>query len=338
MHTKHLICLCFCLILLQPLLAHAGAYRDAIAALDFNELLETMNEEKVAGQLGSVIDVLPKPERSAAAVLIAMGVLEQADVSTPDVAHEKIQAYLAAVRANNPALKGRLGESTLIMKLAEAFEHQQLLTNNLFLDALSSSLSDGVITGYDLRRKGVYDGFPAGQTLTYSQSNLVHMQQLVTLLAAEGINGWVYMTPKVSAFLFRDDWGSPGESVVTLPGGVRVMQGREIAALFHFDSAKDRDRFHEVVLQYAKKDTADEPGLIKSAWWQPFYYGDEAMSGFLPISLIVLSSERHEATLTVLPEKTEAVMAALPKGDWTARVDRVWVNPAFHRFLQGDYK
>ena len=30
--------------------------------------------------------------------------------------------------------------------------------------------------------------------------------------------------------------------MVTLPGGVKVMQGREIAAMFHFDSTKDRDQ------------------------------------------------------------------------------------------------
>jgi hypothetical protein len=203
---------------------------------------------------------------------------------------------------------------------------------------LGEALVDGVLTGYDLRSKGVYDNFPVAHTFIYSQSSLLHMRQLVALLDSEGIEGWVYITPKVSAFLYRDDWGPASGAVVTLPGGVRVIQGREIAVLFQFDSSDDRERFHEVVTRFAKKDEKDEPGLIENAWWQPFYYTDQALEGFEPISLVVISSDNHEATLTVLEDKTEKVVQALKDDRWDMRVDRVWVNPPFFRFLNGGYK
>ena len=87
-----------------------------------------------------------------------------------------------------------------------------------------------------------------------------------------------------------------------------------------------------------KKDEKDEPGLIENAWWQPFYYTDQAFEGFEPISLVVISSDNHEATLTVLEEKTEKVVQALKDDRWDMRVDRVWVNPPFFRFLNGGYK
>jgi hypothetical protein len=164
------------------------------------------------------------------------------------------------------------------------------------------------------------------------------MRQLVALLDSEGLEGWVYITPKVSAFLYRDDWGPASDAVVTLPGGVRVVQGREVAVLFQFDSGDDRERFHEVVTRFAKKDEKDELGLIENAWWQPFYYTDQAFEGFEPISLVVISSDNHEATLTVLEDRTAKVVQVLKDDRWDLRVDRVWVNPPFFRFLNGGYK
>jgi hypothetical protein len=47
--------------------------------------------------------------------------------------------------------------------------------------------------------------------------------------------------------------------------GVRVVQGREVAVLFQFDSGDDRERFHGVVTSLAKKDEKDEPDLIEKA-------------------------------------------------------------------------
>lgn len=325
------------LLLLVLPITHAGTYERAVTSLSLSELLSAMNDKKVSRYLGDTAASLEEKEQRAAALLVSMQLISAGDIADGSAAR-KLNVAVQTLLADHGAFRGRLGEPTLITRLASAFEHEALLTDNVFLDALSGALSEGVITGYDLRIKGIYDGFPAGMTFTYSQSDLVHMQQLVTLLASEGVDGWLYVTPKVSAFLFREDWGPAGDAVVTLPGGVRVLQGREIAALFHFDTKQDRDRFHEVVLRYAKKDRPDEAGLIRNAWWQPFYYADEDIPGFEPISLIVLSSGEHEATLTVLPEKTEQVLASLPDGVWSRRIDRVWVNPAFHRFLHGDYK
>ncbi len=111
-----------------------------------------------------------------------------------------------------------------------------------------------------------------------------------------------------------------------------------MAVLFQFDSAGDRLRFHEIILRYAKKDSKDEPGLIANAWWQPFYYTDAPMEGFKPISLVVVGYGDYEATLTVVESRTSAVVDAFDSDNLDVRVDRVWVNPAFYRFLDGDYR
>jgi hypothetical protein len=316
----------------------AGDYQSAIDELDFVKLSDTYSDEKVSAILDGRGVNLSAEERSAAAVLITLGALDAEDLANEKLASKKIKSYVAVVSRNHPALMGRIGDASLYHHMAGAFDHSTLLKDNVFLEVLGEALVDGVLTGYDLRRKGVYDNFPVAHTFIYSQSSLLHMRQLVALLDSEDIEGWVYVTPKVSAFLYRDDWGSASDAVVTLPGGVRVVQGREIAVLFQFDSSDDRERFHEVVTRFAKKDEKDEPGLIENAWWQPFYYTDQSFEGFEPISLVVISSEKHEATLTVLEDKTEKVVQVLKDGRWDMRVDRVWVNPPFFRFLNGGYK
>jgi len=111
-----------------------------------------------------------------------------------------------------------------------------------------------------------------------------------------------------------------------------------MAVLFHFAASSDRARFQAVINQYAKRDSKEETGLIADAWWQPFYYTDQPLPGFEPISLVVLSTKNHEATLTVVDDKAQSVIDALKDAPWPIRRDRVWVNPAFYRFLNGDYK
>lgn len=316
----------------------AGDYQSAIDELGFVKLSGTYSDEKVSAILDSHGVNLSAEEKSAAAVLITLGALDAEDLANEKLAAKKVKSYVAVVSGNHPALMGRIGDASLYHHMAGAFDHSTLLKDNVFPEVLGKALVDGILTGYDLRSKGVYDNFPVAHTFIYSQSSLLHMRQLVALLDSEDIEGWVYITPKVSAFLYRDDWGPASDAVITLPGGVRVVQGREIAVLFQFDSSDDRKRFHEVVTRFAKKDEKDEPGLIENAWWQPFYYTDEAFEGFEPISLVVISSDNHEATLTVLEDKTEKVVQALIDDRWDMRVDRVWVNPPFFRFLNGGYK
>ena len=236
------------------------------------------------------------------------------------------------------ALLGQIGEAELITRLTQAPDYTELLAASDVLEVLGKALADGVITGYDLRAVGVYDNFPAGETFIYSHSSLQHLRELVALLQREEIDANVYLTPKVSAFLYREDWGNTGPHVVSLADGTRVVQGQEVAVLFHFTSAADRVRFQAVINQYAKRDSKEETGLITDSWWQPFYYTNQTMPGFEPISLVVLTTPEHEATLTVVDDKAQSVMDALQDAPWPVRRDRVWVNPAFFRFLHGDYK
>jgi hypothetical protein len=318
--------------------AIADVYTDAVDQLDFEKLQHTFSEAKIERLLDGQAGALSADIKQAAAVLISLGAIDAGDLAHPDLSAQKLETYIQITNANHPALIGRIGDAALLSRMSAQHDYETLLAATKFIAVLSEDLSNGVITGYDLRMKGVYDHFPKARTFVYSHSSLLHMRQLVSLLNSEGIGAWLYITPKVSAFLYRDDWGTASDNVVTLPSGVRVVQGREMAVLFLFDSASDRRRLHDVVTRYAKKDSDDESGLLEDSWWQPFYYTDSPLEGFEPISLIVVASDTHEATLTVLEEKSEDVLESLADNPWPTRVDRVWVNPAFYRFLGGDYK
>lgn len=325
-----------CLLFAFSFQISAATFQDAVTELELDELLE-ITDVSVLGQAGVN---LTSSERQAAAVLLDAGVIDAIDLKDIEYAKQKTADFLDVVQAEHPGLLGRIGDASVFLQLQRMLDHEGLLSDRAFVDALHGALAKGILTGYDLRVRSVYDGFPEGQYFIYSHSNLKHVQQLTTLLHREGVDGWIYLVPKVSAFLFRDDWGEPGENVVSLPDGRLVMQGREMAVLFRFDAADGRQRFHDLVTRYAKKDSADEPGLIKHAWWQPFYYTDEPLQGFRKISLVILSRDELEATLTVLEERTEEVVKALEgnEKDWQLRVDSVWVNPPFFRFLNGGFK
>lgn len=309
-----------------------------VEALQLAEFAKTFDSTQADFALEGQLTLATLGERRAAATLVTAGIIDTGDLANTTLAVRKLSDYLAIEADDHSALVGRVGDASLLEQLGRRLHYEALLTADDVLKVLGSALSDGVITGYDLRMAGVYDGFPPGQTFIYSHSDPVHLRQLAAVLSREGVDAWVYVTPKVSAFLHRAEWGAPGDNVVRLPSGVPVVQGREMAVLFRFGSPDDRARFHEVVTRYAKRDSDDEQGLIAGAWWQPFYYTDRGFPGFRQISLIVLTAGDYEATLTVLNARAQSVIDAVEHSGWQLRHDKVWVNPAFYRFLEGGYK
>jgi len=93
----------------------------------------------------------------------------------------------------------------LLMRLANEWDHKMLLAQQIFLNTLVKRLADRIISDYNVRRKGIDDDFPASHTFIHSHSSPLHIQQLAILMKSEGMKGWLYVTAKVSAFLFRDD-------------------------------------------------------------------------------------------------------------------------------------
>ena len=274
---SRLICVLFlmcssmsCGVAIQPVDAAAGPNRasphglspplaehldQAISNLNHQALRSTFTPLEIERLLGGQLSESDALTRASAATLVSLGVLERRDLSNPSVTTEKLKAFMHVIARDHPDFYGRIGDSALQVRLSKPLSYDHLLAPSEMLDALGKALTAGVITGYDLRQGGVYDNFPTAHTLIYSQSELLHMRELVSVLAREGVDAWVYVTPKISAFLYREEWGSPGSHVQTLSSGIKVVQGREMAVLFQFPSARDRSRFHAVIQRYAKRDS-----------------------------------------------------------------------------------
>ncbi len=318
--------------------ATADNLRDTVVTLQLEELAATLTAAQISALLDGRGGELPPRQQEAAAVLISAGVLRASDLGDPARIAQKTARFATALRTRHPGFRGRIEDASMPADIALRQTYDELLAANALLTGLGELLAEGVLTGYDLRRLGVYEEIPESHGFVYSHSSWRHLRQLVALLRREGVGGWLYITPKVSAFLYRDGWGGDPSNLATLPTGQRIVQAREMAVLFEFDAPDDRARFHELIMQYAKKDSDDEPGLLADSWWQPFYYTDGLLEGFEKISLVVVSAGEQEATLTVLEENTQRVVERLASFPWEVRVDTVWVNPAFKRFLEGGYK
>ncbi len=326
------------ILLIGTFPATADNLRDAVVTLQLEELAATLTAAQISALLDGRGGELPPRQQEAAAVLISAGVLRASDLGDPTRIAQKTARFATALRSRHPGFRGRIEDASMPAHIALRQTYDELLAANALLTGLGELLAEGVLTGYDLRRLGVYEEIPESHGFVYSHSSWRHLRQLVALLRREGVGGWLYITPKVSAFLYRDGWGGDPSNLATLPTGQRIVQAREMAVLFEFDAPDDRARFHELIMQYAKKDSDDEPGLLADSWWQPFYYTDGLLEGFEKISLVVVSAGEQEATLTVLEENTQRVVERLASFPWEVRVDTVWVNPAFKRFLEGGYK
>ena len=306
--------------------------------LSMTELADTFGESKVESLLGDSGKSFTKHERRAAAALVSAGVLSVDDLDSASLIQKGFDRFKQGKKGKGDHLIGPFGAGVTHARLNSIGGHAGLLQETTFIKSLQKLLSEGVITGYDLRKVNINGGFDPDKTLTYSHSSILHLKQLSALLRSERIEGLLYAAPKVSAFLFRDEWGEPGANVVTLEDGTRVVNGREWVVFFEFENSDAKHEFHRVVTRYAKKDSEDEKGLIAGAWWQPFYYSDTKVADFEHINLVLLRSETTEATLTVLPTKTASVKSALGQLGWEMTVEDVWVNKPFYRFLQGGYK
>ena len=316
----------------------AGELSTIVNTLELQALEETFSDSKVSRLLEGEGKQLPVSERRSAAVLISIGILSSEDLSDADRISEKSKRFEYSKLGKNKHFVGPFNAPVTQARLNDLGGHDRLLEETTFINSLHSILSGGTITGYDLRAAHISSAFDPDNTLIYSHSSILHIKQLTALLSSEGIEGLLYVMPKISAFLFRDAWGEPPKNVSKLADGRLVVNGREWVVFFEFQQAEDKHKFHQLVTKYAKKDEANEPGLITDSWWQPFYYSGLKMQEFEHINLILLRSESTEATLTVLPENLELVESALSRQSREIEITDIWVNRPFYRFLGGGYK
>jgi hypothetical protein len=133
----------------------AGDYRSAIDELNFTKLSDTYSDEQVSSILEGHEVNLSTEEKSATEVLITPGALNAEALANEKLAPMKIKPYVAVGSGNHHSLTGLIGDASLDQHIAGAFDHPILHKDSVFLEVLGEALVDGVLTGYDLSRRGI---------------------------------------------------------------------------------------------------------------------------------------------------------------------------------------
>ena len=212
----------------------------------------------------------------------------------------------------------------------------------------------GATTGYNLKFAGYDAHFLDEYTIKYGHSDFKHAQQLIGFLRSEGIDAYIQLEPKVSAYEYMLDWGEPGEPTPTY-AVKQVTEDRYIAfateydMLLEFDTIEEKEAFDGMIEAYAKKydDRVDEDGsvtaaLLAGSWWQPLYSSttpmDEEAYGELVDNVVYDESGLFSIHPFSLPENTEAIAKVVEEvaPELTVSPQTIYVNAAFMRYITGE--
>jgi len=330
------------------------AVMHTVAAAGMTELALTFSPEKSSRILaGYSFETTgdPKFDQTAAAAL-STGLVdpvwyaraEKAETPDGDDISYLLQSALG-FQGDTADCLGRLSDPSIYKAIRESWNSYDIVQAIDLLTVVDEAVIQGIVTGYNILDSRDDSSFDPALTVTYGHSDIKHALQLVGLLRSEGLDASVDFQGKTSAFLYLEEWGTPVESetfmVKQIPGGNYVAYSKEYNLMFEFDSAADKEEFNRVVLAYAKKDSADEPGLIYGSWWQPLYYSATPMGdGFRTITDNVITSGLYTAHPFSLNDQVETVTAGFrsidPDIDMESR--EFWVNQAFYNYLQGEFK
>lgn len=249
---------------------------------------------------------------------------------------------------------GRLSDDEFLPKLQAALSSMSIFDDARLSEAGIEILVSDATTGYSMSYNGYDARFLEENTLRYGHDDPTHVLQLAALMKASGMDAYVQIEPKVSVYEYLPEWGDPGEPTPTYAVH-EMMEGRyfafaiEFNMAIEFDSAADKESFHELVEEYAKKydDRFDADGnpvkpLLASSWWQPLYFSTTGMKNteFKPLvdNVIAYEGDSYSIHSFSLEENSEAVAEAVAKidPDLVVTPRTITVNPAFYRYITGE--
>ena len=219
-----------------------------------------------------------------------------------------------------------------------------LAADHVIIEAFESQLiavmAAGLSTGYNILPHNLWPNFNPEATVIYGHSNWQHVRQLVALLYTENLTPQVSLVLKKSAFLYREGWGAPTSTLITLANGQKAVDQVEFDLFLQFSSSSEIAQFAQLITRYAKKDDVDEPGLIFASWWQPFYRSLRPHPGAQRLTVLLVSHKGYRANLVGLPEQVRERVAAVQRFNpaWQISTYDIWVNPGFYRNQFGRFK
>jgi len=263
---------------------------------------------------------------------------------------------------NDPALSLFQKQSILVLsKLGclttsdvNGIEQLQILTNCELLqplsikhpdvplilsDTLNQLLKDDVIQGYNIKAAEQITTINSGENvLLCGHSSMAHAKQLITLLTVKGVDFNWKLIAKSSAFNIREGWNDAqlNESNTT------IRTAKEYDILLSFADKDNLAKFMPLINNYAKKDNDDETGLIINAWWQPFYRSFHPRLMYKEVKRISIRTDEFVASTIILSSDLDKTLQKINHNilhsNTSVETEKLWVNPAFFRYLSGEFQ
>ncbi|MBW5447711.1 hypothetical protein GE107_16780 [Cohnella sp. CFH 77786] len=239
---------------------------------------------------------------------------------------------------------GYVSDPDIYNKLTDAYTASDIIRSDSLQKVVDAALEQNLVTGYNLKDARYDANFVESLSLVYGHSDWKHALQLIGLLRSEGIDAKVQFEPKTSAFVYLKDWGDPGTSdlfeVRQIANGNYIEYAKEYDLAFEFRNAADKERFNQIILAYAKKNSEDQPGLIAGSWWQPLYYSLTELPDYKQITNNKITAGHYYAQSFSLKEQSQAVIDGFKKVDPKVEVEHYdfWTDVPFFNYLNGDSK
>lgn len=335
---------------LQPWVAALIALR----ASNLQELAYTYPQDKIDAALGNLGVAADSYNQSTAAELAAAvdtGLIPAeyyAEFAENQAAsHELVNVLLGKVLSFNGDYKqyiGYVSDDDIYSKFITAFETSNIIEIPTLQPFVDDALKQDVITGYNLKDDRFDANFVSDLTITYGHSNVQHAIQLLGLLRSEGIDAKVQFEPKTSAYVHRQEWGEPyvdeNSRAVLTESGNYIHSSKEYDLVLEFFNKEDKESFESIIVQYAKKNEDDQPGLLAGSWWQPLFFTlvEPAEEGYKLIANNKIEDGYYYAQTFSLVEDTESIAAGFAVIDPEVEVESYtfWANGAFYNYLKGE--
>lgn len=258
---------------------------------------------------------------------------------------ELVNVLLGKVLSFNGEYKqyiGYVSDADIYSKLADAYKTSNIIQIPQLQEFVDSALKQDVVTGYNLKDSRFDANFVDALTLTYGHSSVQHVNQLIGLLRSEGIDAKVQLEPKTSAFVHRKEWGEPNidenNQAVLTENGNYINYSKEYDLKLEFNTVTDKDKFQQIILQYAKKDSSDQTGLIIGSWFQPLFYSLDKVDGFEQIANSKIEDGYYYVQTFSLVNDVDKIAEGFANIDPKVDVESYtfWTNEAFFNYLNGE--
>lgn len=239
---------------------------------------------------------------------------------------------------------GKTSDADIYSRLSDAYLTSDLIAAPDLRAIVNEALENNEVTGYNLKDVRFESNFIDSLTLTYGHDDIKHAKQLIGLLRSEGIQADIQLEPKTSAFIYLKEWGEPKETpnykVEQIANGNYIAYAKEYDLDIEFNNMDDKNRFNNIVLTYAKKNSDEQKDLLYGSWWQPLYYSTTALSNYEVIVNNKIAKGNYYAQSFTLKENAEQVSAALKKLAPDADISsyRLWVDIPFYNYLKGGFE